>query len=403
MGISGILINVLIAKFYSIEILGIFNQLYSLYILFSQLSVFGIHFSMLKNISHYYDESKTKQLIFSSGIYIVCFTSLLTILLCYFSSKLWIIYFHSSGVKEGLIYILPALVFFSLNKTYLAFYNACRRMKAYAFLQAIRYLLLLLFLGILIAFSFDGNKIVIIFALSEFSLSLILFCYTFKYIHFSFSIKNFFWIRKHLSFGSKAVIGNTLADANTRVDVLALGIFTGDKVVGIYSFAAMLWDGYNQLSILVRTNVNPILTRYRFYKKLHEFREAITKGKKLAYKFLIPTGILAIILYPLILYGFQFKAEFTELFHGWAVFAILISGSMISAGYLPFQMILTQIGHPGHQTLFLFFFFITNVILNIIMIPIWGMYGAAIATSLSFVSQIFYLKVLVKRTTGIKI
>ena len=195
-------------------------------------------------------------------------------------------------------------------------------------------------------------------------------------------------------FGSKAVIGNALADINTRVDVLILGIFTTDKIVGIYSFAAMLWDGFNQLAIVVRTNVNPIITRYRFYKKPHEFKEVINKGKKLAYKFLIPIGIVAILFYPLILFGFRFKAEFAELFHGWAVFAILISGSMISAGYLPFQMILNQIGHPGHQTLFLFFFFITNVILNIIMIPILGMYGAAVATALSFISQIFYLKVL---------
>ena len=198
MGVSGILLNVLIAKFYNVATLGVFNQLYALYILLSQLSVFGIHFSMLKNISHYNDDTKNISIIFSSGIYIVCFTALIVILVSYCTSKLWLNIFHSTGVKVGFIYILPALFFFSLNKTYLAFHNAFRRMKAYAAFQATRFLLFLIMLVVLIIFAFDGFKLALIFTLSEFFLFLILFFYTLKYVKFSFTSEIFPWIKKHL-------------------------------------------------------------------------------------------------------------------------------------------------------------------------------------------------------------
>jgi Na+-driven multidrug efflux pump len=55
-------------------------------------------------------------------------------------------------------------------------------------------------------------------------------------------------------------------------------------------------------------------------------------------------------------------------------------------------MIFNQVGQPGHQTLFLTMFFLTNIILNLLLIPYFGMVGSAIATALACVLQIVYLK-----------
>jgi len=75
----------------------------------------------------------------------------------------------------------------------------------------------------------------------------------------------------------------------------------------------------------------------------------------------------------------------------------------LGVGYLPFQMLLNQVGSPGYQTLFFASIFVTNVALNMLMIPIIGMLGAAIATSVSVSVQVLYLKVLVRRVVGINI
>ncbi|MFZ5516781.1 MAG: oligosaccharide flippase family protein [Candidatus Zhuqueibacterota bacterium] len=404
MGVTGILLNIIIAKMYNTEILGVFNQLYAIYILLSQLAVAGIHLSILKNVSQYSEKPDGNiREIFSSAIYLVGLLSVLVILSAFFSHSLWIDIFKSSGVKTGFIYMLPGLFFFSINKTYLAYHNAYRRMKAYAVFQSLRYILLMIFLILFIILLVDGNKVVAIFTLSEIVLSVILLLYSLKYIKFSVSRKVIFWAKEHLRFGTRAIVGYVLADVNTRIDVLMLGVFASDKIVGIYSFAAILADGFNQLPIIIRTNVNPIITRYRFSKSIAELENAISRGKKLTYKFLIPIGILALLSYPLILYIFRFRTEFSILFNSWGIFSILIAGCMISAGYLPFQMILSQIGCPGKHTKYLTLFFLTNLILNVILISILGMYGAAVATALAFISQVFYLKYFVKSAIKLKI
>ena len=92
-----------------------------------------------------------------------------------------------------------------------------------------------------------------------------------------------------------------------------------------------------------------------------------------------------------------------EYFESWYVFCILMTGSLISSGYIPFQMILNQTGYPGYQTLFMVLLFSTNFILNILLIPVYGIYGAAAATSFSMVSSVIFLKLITSRIIGIKI
>ena len=140
-------------------------------------------------------------------------------------------------------------------------------MKAYALFQALRYIFLVICLLVLFTFSVEGNRIPVILSVSECLLFVVLFIYTLRHCKIHFSREVLGWAREHCGFGGKAAVGNILIDANSRVDVLILGLFTSDRVVGIYSFAAMLAGGLSQLPVVLRTNINPIITRYRFGKK----------------------------------------------------------------------------------------------------------------------------------------
>ena len=62
-------------------------------------------------------------------------------------------------------------------------------------------------------------------------------------------------------FGNKALTGNFLLDINTRVDVFLLGILLNDRAVGLYSFAATVAEGAMQLPVLLRNNINPVLSK----------------------------------------------------------------------------------------------------------------------------------------------
>jgi Na+-driven multidrug efflux pump len=92
-----------------------------------------------------------------------------------------------------------------------------------------------------------------------------------------------------------------------------------------------------------------------------------------------------------------------ELSQSWGLFTILMLGNILAAGYLPFQLIFNQTGHPGEQTFFIFILFATNTLLNLVLIPVLGMLGSAVATAGATVLQIVYLRQLTRRVIGIRI
>jgi O-antigen/teichoic acid export membrane protein len=228
----------------------------------------------------------------------------------------------------------------------------------------------------------------------------ILFIYAIRF--FKISIHNGFrnWLSENYRFGNKALLGNFLLDINTKVDVFMLGIFLTDSMVGIYSIAATIAEGFLQLPLLMRNNINPVITKAHTKKGFDILKQVIRKSKKGFYKIIALLGLASIAGFPLFLIVFGIKEDFYLI---WSIYAVLTLGVIITGGYLPFQMIFNQLGHPLIQTLFIFLLFISNVIMNAIFIPLTGVIGAAIGTSVSMIIQIIIMKYLVKRITQNKL
>ncbi|NQU82924.1 MAG: oligosaccharide flippase family protein [Parcubacteria group bacterium] len=401
LAVCGVALNILIAWVYGASVLGAFNQVYAVYILLSQLAVFGIHFSVLKNISQFRAEKALCSKIISSALVITLLLSVLIILVS-FGLRGWIgDILQSPMVASGLKYALPGLLFFALNKVLLAVLNSTRQMKAYAVGLGLRYVLMLCFLIGLILFKASGNILPLLFTASECILFFWLLSYVGRIYPFVGFSKWSGWFKKHFLFGLRAFGGGALSEINTRVDVLMLGFFTGDSIVGIYSLAAILAEGLLQLTVAFRANVNPILSKLYFEKGANELKKIIKQGIKMCYPVMAGVGTLAIIAYPLLIRLFLGADNVFML--SWPVFFILTLGIMASAGYMPFSMLLNQTGFPGSQTTLRALVLLTNIILNLALIPILGMYGAAIATSFSFVVLMGFLKLFVNHQLKIKI
>lgn len=111
-------------------------------------------------------------------------------------------------------------------------------------------------------------------------------------------------------------------------------------------------------------------------------------------------AILSVMLYPALIYLFLNKAGFML---SWPLFAILTAGVVLSAGYLPFNMLLNQVGYPGWHTLLVGLKVIVNIIFNAMLIPLIGTYGAAVATALSFILAVLFFKVFVRKTLALNL
>ncbi len=385
-GLSGLLINFIIAHYYSAETLGLFNIYYAIFIFISQFAGAGIHLSVLKNTSH---DKNEEHYILINGIFAVSFNAFFYLTTAFFLRNYFNIFFTNQSYVDLIIIILPAIFFYVINKVFLAYINAKKQMVHYAIFYSLRFFLMIVALFVLISLKVEPKYCISIFLVAEFLLFIFLVLYTRKSFKKGKLSKS--WIIVHFQHGYKSAIGSVLIDVNTRVDVLMLGFFTNEKMVGIYSFASMLIDGFNQLPIVFRTIVNPYITEKYFSHDTVGLRKQICWGRNLTYKLLLPLGVLAIILYPVTLKVLGFYVDYSSSI---LPFTILMVGALISIGYAPFLMIFNQTGFPGTQSVLYFLIFITNVIFNAILIPFFGINGAAIATAISFALSMYFIKYL---------
>ncbi len=357
------------------------------------MAVGGVHLSILKTVSQSFQDRKQVIKLFTSGMLLTFATSLVISLVTFLSRVPLGDFLNSQDVGIGVAFIAPGLMFFSLNKVMLALLNGLGRIKEYAIFQALRYLLFLIFIVCLATLSFSGSTLPVIFSLSEFLLFLFLFIRTYEFLSFEdiLSYKEIY--SSHLLFGFKAALGNLLLDVNTRVDVIVLGYFSSDQTVGIYSIAALIVEGFCQLPVVLRANVNPLLTQGFYYKTKEEFLNLLRKIRNLSYFIFLPIGFAIILIYPL---AFLWVTD-PNLIASWKPLAIIMTGVLVSVGYLPILTIFNQTGYPTIQTTLIFIVFITNLFLNIILVPLYGITGSAIATGLTFALHGLFIRWFVLR------
>lgn len=148
------------------------------------------------------------------------------------------------------------------------------------------------------------------------------------------------WLKIHTDFGFRACVSNMLSELNSRGDVLCLGFFTNDYVVGIYSLAAILVEGFYHLPIVLRNIYNPQLVHLNQQPK-HELAQFITHNRRWIYAAMAFIGFAAIALYPL---GMRLVISRQNLKQSWTIFAVLMLGLIGSSGYTPSARFLCKPG-----------------------------------------------------------
>ena len=397
-GISGLGLQFLTAANYDPSVLGILNLTLIIFTVYSQISGFGIHFSVLKHIPEHTQMRNDITSIMTSSFFLTFFISVFFALIFYLILQLSAGLFEEKELINSLKIVIPVIVIFPLNKVILSYLNGMRMMKIFAVYNAIRYVMWFVTVIIIINYQIQPSRISLVFPVSESILFIALLPYSVKFMN----LLNFFKLRKwneiNFRYGYKSVMGTIFADISTRVDVLILGLYTSNYVVGIYSMASVVIDGFNQLSITFRTLVNPIITRSYFNDEKIAFREKIRKGKNLYYLFLIPLILVVIAIYPYAISYLNLNEEFKA---AYIPLIIMMAGLLLSAGYQPFQMIFNQTGFPGFQSSFFGMILLSNGILNFCLIPLFGITGASAATALSMVLVPFYINYLSRKSLGI--
>lgn len=399
-GLGGVAVNVVVAQAWGAGILGVFNQVFAAYIILSQIAVGAVHLSALKYVSQTEDVD-TRRRVVASALLLSALLGGLTSVVAWIGSGALGRFLDSPDVGVGLVLAAPGLLFFSLNKVLINVLNAMRHMRAYAVLQALRLIFMAVAIVLMAALERPGAQLPLALSGAEALLFLISAVYVeLRCVRLRPGGVDAFWMRTHLSFGVRGFFSGMLAELNTRVDVLMLGWLLNDKIVGIYSLAAIPAEGFAQIPLMVRRNFDPIIGASLAADERSALETAARRIKRTTYSIMLALGLAGVLLFPLFVWLFVRDKGFGD--SSW-VFAILVAGIVMNAGYRPFLGMLLQAGRPATHTLLMCAVVLTNVVMNYALIPHWGVFGAATATAFALLVEAFLIARLTRSVVGIRV
>lgn len=398
---AGLLLNYVIGRLHGPEALGLFNIAFAIYIFASQVAVLGVHFSVLRYVSEHADRDQTRADAAVAGalmlvILLGAAVTLVGLLATPLIERIW----RLDGLRAAWWSLLPGLFCFSINKVLLGAINGAEHMRAFAVLQAARFVLVLAALAAFVALEVAPERLAGIFSVAELLLLPCLLWYTGRIVGRWRWREGLGWLLPHLTFGARVFPSGTIGELNTRVDVLIVGAVLGSAQAGIYSVALLLAEGLAQAIVVVRSNLNPIITRLVLDGETSELIRFGRRVSALFAAFMAVSGSLlaggfALLVGPLFP-GKGFDDAALPL-------AVLVGGLVLASPYMLFGMVFSQTGRPLTQTLFSAAILIANTALNVLLVPWLGIVGAALATAASFVLTAVLLAVLMRRLYGISV
>jgi O-antigen/teichoic acid export membrane protein len=188
-------------------------------------------------------------------------------------------------------------------------------------------------------------------------------------------VPSFELLGEELRYGGKSVVGTLAERLQFRADAFIINAIAGVRATGIYSvtsgLAETLWYVPNALGVVMFSRaVDP---------KADAARTAATLTRTtlaLAILLAVPTA--------------AFGPRMVRLFYGSAFADAGVALRLIIPGVVAYSVVavlsryLSGVGRPGIGTVILLFGLAVNIVANLILVPRFGILGAAIASSLSY-------------------
>ena len=162
----------------------------------------------------------------------------------------------------------------------------------------------------------------------------------------------------------------------SRSDVVMIGTLVGSKETGLYNVASQL----SGLLVFTLVAVNSILASQAsaLYakKSLKELQRVVSLGITFVFLSTLPIAMVYLLWGTNILrlFGQDFDASYN-------ILIVLTLGQLVNALCGPVSLLLNMTGHQNYAAKTLVLSATVNIVLNAILIPIYGAMGAAIATA----------------------
>ncbi|PON14950.1 hypothetical protein C2W62_26365 [Candidatus Entotheonella serta] len=181
-----------------------------------------------------------------------------------------------------------------------------------------------------------------------------------------------------LTFSAQVLFKDLSSRILTHLDRLMLGILGVASDVGIYGMSAFIGHRIDFFQRMFNSIFAPMIADLYNQGKRSEMVRIFQTVSKWTLLLTLPVFFTFVFLgYAILeLFGREFNA-------GWATLIVLSLGNLINIGVGPVGHMLIMTGRPGLELINSWASGISNIILNLWLIPRYGAFGAAIATAMT--------------------
>lgn len=400
LALVGLGMNFAIGRWWGASALGAFNLVTPAFFTFAVLGAGGIQFSVLRAVAEDPDDpARVATVVVGALVPTVVFAALATGLCVVLSDPIGALV-DNDDVATGLRWVAPGLFCFALNKVLFGIVNGLRRMRAFAVYTSLRYSLIAT--GLVLAYlrATPADHLAVIWTFTEATLLLVMICELVATVKLRLARGWWGWVKEHTSYSARGLLATLAFELNSKIDVWMLGVALPETAVGIYALASTLYEGAMQLGVVVQNNVNPVIARDLAKGERAPVDALIARTRRWFVPSMIGASIVAVVTFPLVIPTLVGDPAFGA---GAVPFAILMLGLAMTAPWLPFNQILLMASRPGWHTVLVLGMLAVASAGNLVLIPIWGLAGAAIATTFALVVSAATLAVFARMRIGVRL
>jgi O-antigen/teichoic acid export membrane protein len=202
------------------------------------------------------------------------------------------------------------------------------------------------------------------------------------------------YFKASFSFGFKAHFSNILSFINYRADMFIISMFLTPAAVGLYGVAVSIAEKLWIVSQAISSVLYPVISSSNNDENKNRLTSVISR---IVLFVSIIGGIVFYFLSNLI-FNLLFGAEFSE---SSTILKMLLPGIILFSVDRILSNDLAGRGKPELNMYTSIFTVVSNIILNIVLIPKMGIAGAAYSTSITYSLSSIIKMILFKRSTGV--
>lgn len=391
--------SILGARYYGAEMVGLVAMVASILSISRMFGLMGMSTSILRLIPEYREKYSAE---YAISVYrkifltVLCLSMIAAVILLVGADFVANTVF-SSTLLAGLVPVLAIVsVFNSVREINLSFIRACKKIKELSIFDVVTKVISLLLLLGLTYFFYHRLNLVCIYLFIPVCMAIIISIYVLKVLvqpnrtggRLGEPLPTS-WALVKLSLPMLMTASLIVAIANT--DIVMLGIYRATSEVGVYSIATSL----ALLVGFVLSSVNmisaPKFAELYYARKHDELKFVVQNTSKLMFWTALPILVVMVIAGKFLLgiYGEPFVS-------GYGALVILMIGQFFSATSGSVGCLLNTTGHQIAFTIIICISLVMNVLLNYLLIPQYGIDGAAIASACGMVfwnaASVLYIK-----------